>query len=351
MAKTTFFRLTGCAALLSFALLGGLPAQDQTDAQPVGGPVMGFVTDRLSGVRPILGVPGAASLGLPVLPNSGFRSIAFSPSRDYALALVARGRQTVLLRNLKSSVAAIELQAPPGAGRMAISLSGDAAVLHYPETQSVAVLTGLPQSPAVSWSLEVPALAGGLTALAVSDDGGAVLIATAGEPSSVWLLAPNGSSRFLSYVAGAPSLAFLAGSHDVLIADGALSTVMLVRDANGQGRITQIGGRAEGVSRPIAVAAAADGRRAFVANAEPAGIVSLSLEGGQPLVVPCDCTLTALEPLADGTTFRLSDPGDGPIWLLDGASSPPSIVFVPDQSPVRPELRSPLLPVRSGGER
>ena len=147
MAKTTFFRLTGCAALLSFALLGGLPAQDQTDSQPVSGPVMGFVADRLSGVRPILGVPGAATLGLPVLRDSGFQSIALSPSRDYALALVARGRQTVLLRNLKSSVDAVKLQAPPGAGRMAISLSGDAAVLHYPETQSVAVLTGLPQSP------------------------------------------------------------------------------------------------------------------------------------------------------------------------------------------------------------
>ena len=335
-----------------FALLGGLPAQDQTDSQPVSGPVVGFVADRLSGVRPILGVPGAATLGLPVLRDSGFQSIALSPSRDYALALVARGRQTVLLRNLKSSVVdAVELQAPPGAGRMAISLSGEAAVVHYPETQSVAVLTGLPQSPAVSWGLEAPALAGGLTALAVSNDGGAVLIATAGEPSSVWLLAPDGGGRFLSYVAGAPSLAFLAGSHDVLIADGALSTVMLVRDATGQGQVTQIGGQGEGVSRPIAVAAAADNRHVFVANADPAGIVSLSLEGEQPLVVPCQCTLTGLEPLADGTTFRLSDPGEGPIWLLDAAGAPPRIVFVPDQSPVRPALRRSPLPVRSGGER
>jgi hypothetical protein len=232
---------------------------------------------------------------------------------------------------------------------MAISLSGDAAVLHYPETQSVAVLTGLPQSPAVSWSLETANLAGGLTALAVSNDGGAVLIATAGEPSSVWLLAPDGS-RFLSYVAATPSLAFLSGSHDVLIADGALSTVMLVRDATGQAQITQIGGQGEGVSRPIAVAAAADNRHAFVANADPAGIVSLSLEGEQPLLVPCDCTLTGLEPLADGTTFRLSDPGEGPIWLLDGASSPPRIVFVPSPPPARRAPVQAPSPIRQGGK-
>jgi len=126
---------------------------------------------------------------------------------------------------------------------------------------------------------------------------------------------------------------------------------MLVRDATGQGQVTQIGGQGEGVSRPIAVAAAADNRHVFVANADPAGIVSLSLEGEQPLVVPCQCTLTGLEPLADGTTFRLSDPGEGPIWLLDAAGAPPRIVFVPDQSPVRPALRRSPLPVRSGGER
>ncbi len=351
MTKTTFFRLTVGMALLSLALLGGLLAQDQTGSQPVSGPVMGFVADRLSGVRPILGVPGAATLGSPVLSNSGFRSIVFFPSRDYALAVLSRGSQVVLLRNLRSTLEAVELQVQPGAGRLAISPSGDAAVLYYPEAQSVAVLTGLPQSPAVSWSVEAANLAGSLAALAVSDDGGAVLIGTAGEPSSVWALARDGSSRFLSYVAAVPSLAFLAGSHDVLIADGALSTVMLVRDANGQARITQIGGQAEGVSSPVAVAATPDNRRVFVANAEPAGIVSLSLAGEGPLAVPCSCRITGLEPLAGGAAFRLSDPGEGPIWLLDAASSPPRIVFVPGQSRVRPTLRRSPLPVRNGGDR
>ena len=346
MAKTIFLRLSGWAALLSLVSLGALAAQDQANRQPVSGPVLGFVADRLSGVRPILGIPGAATLGSPVLSNSGFRSIVFS--RDYALA-AAGGGPVVLLRNLQSTVSAVELQAPAGAGRMALSPSGDAAVLYYPQTQSVAVLTGLPQSPAVSWNLEAQSLAPGLAALAVSDGGGAVLIATAGEPSSVWLLAPDGGSRFLSYVTAAPSLAFLAGNHDVLIADGTLSTVALVRDAAGQAQLTQIGGPAEGVSHPVAVAAGKG--RVLVANAEPTGIVSLSLEGEPPLAIPCQCRVTGLEPLADGSTFRLSDPGAGPIWLLDAAGSPPRIVFVPDDSRVRPAPHRLPLPARQGGER
>jgi hypothetical protein len=223
--------------------------------------------------------------------------------------------------------------------------------LYYPDTQSVAVLAGLPQSPAVSWSLETAALAGGLAALAVSDDGGAVLVATAGEPGSVWLLAPDGSDRLLSHVPGAPSLAFLAESHDALVADGATGTVALVRDAAGQSQITQIGGPAEGVSRPVAVAASTDRRQAFVANAEPAGVVILSLEGEPPLAVPCQCSVTGLEALADGGTFRLSDPGEGPVWLLDAAASPPRIVFVPDSAPAHPRPGRAPLPVRAGGER
>jgi hypothetical protein len=318
---------------------------------PVSGPVLGFVASGPTGVRPILGIPGAATLGSPVLPGAGFAGIAFSASRDYALALVARGRQAVLLRNLTSSIDAVQLPVAPGAVRMAISPSGASAALYYPDTRSVTVLAGLPNAPAVSWKLESQDLAGGLLALAVSDDAGAILAAAAGQPSAVWLLAADGSSRILSQVAAAPSLAFVAGGHDVLIADAGLNTVTLVRDATGQALVRQIGAQAEGVSRPVAVSASADGLHAIVANQDPAGVVVLSLDGEPPLALPCQCAVTGLEPLADGTTFRLSDPGEGPVWLLDSASSPPRVVFVPNPRLARPGLLRVPVPVRPGGER
>jgi hypothetical protein len=284
----------------------------------VGGPVLGFVVDKASGVRPVLGVPGAATLGYAVLPAAGFDSIVVSPRRDFALALTEGERRLVLLRNLSASPSAEALTIPSGAIRVVLSPAGDAAVLYY--TGRVEVLTGLPDSPASSWGLDLPA---DLAALAVSDGGSAVLAATEGE---VWLLTPDAGYKMLYTVAGSPSVAFL-GSADAVLADGASSQVFVVRDVKGQPQIAPIGGPAEGISRPVAVAAV--NGRVFVANAEPGGVVSLSLAGEEALAIPCACTPTRLERLDDGATFRLSEAGEGPVWLLDVRSSPPRIVFVP----------------------
>jgi len=351
MAITDPLRNTACTALVLFTLVGGLAAQEGTDQSPVSGSVVGFVLDESAGIRPVLGVPGAATLGRPVMRSSGLAGVVFSPALDYAMALAPRSGQVMLLRNLSRSATAVDLPVAPGAARFAISPSGDAAVLYYPETRAVSVLTGLPDAPAVSWSLEAPYLAGGLGALAVSDAGGAVLIAADGGESPVWLLAQAAGARFLSYVSSSPSLAFLSGSSDAVVADGGNSTVVLVRDPSGRAETTQIGGAAEGLSRPVAVAVTADNRRVLVASAASAGVVGLSLAGEQPFTLTCNCEVTGLERLSGGVTFRLSEPGEGPVWLLDTASSPPRIVFVPGSQAVpRGTARRPL-PIRPGGER
>ncbi len=339
MATTKISRLAANALVFCLTLY---PALAQ-DPQLVGGPAMGFVVDEGSGIRPVLGVPGAAALGSPVLPATGFDSIVISPQRDFALALTARERQLVILRSLSVSPSADALTIPPGASRIALSPAGDTAVLYY--AGRVEVLTGLPDSPTSSWGLDLPV---GLAALAVSDGGSAVLAATEGGPSSVFLLTQDAGYRSLLLVAGLPSLAFLGKNLDAVVADGVSSQVFVVRDPKGNAQIMQLGGQAEGVSRPVAVAAGSG--RVFVANAEPGGVVSLSLAGEEAQLIPCGCTPTSLERLADGATFRLGETAQGPVWLLDSRSSPPRIVFVPNQSRQRREV-IPLrrLPVRRGG--
>ena len=347
MAKMTLIRTVGCAVLIGLGGLG-LAAQDRP---PVSGPVLGFVSEGPAGIRPILGLPGAATLGRPTWAARRSEAVVFSPTRDYALALHLPDHRVALLRGLSAAASAVDLPVPAGAGRIAISPSGDTAVLYYPESRSVAVLAGLPESPSLSWSLEVPHLIGGLAALAVSDGAGAVLLAAGVDQSPVWLVSADGGAQVLSYVATAPSLAFLAGSRDALIADGGAGTVTLARHGEGPIQLTQIGGAVEGVSRPVAVAAAAGNQSVLVANSAPAGVVTLSLAGGDPSVVPCNCHVTVLEPLAGGTTFRVSEPGEGPLWLLDTASSPPRMVFVPDEAPARAiPVRAPS-PLRPGGDR
>ncbi|MCC7175512.1 MAG: hypothetical protein IT159_09980 [Bryobacterales bacterium] len=339
-------RIMSCAALISAAALGAA-AQD---AAPVSGPVVGFVFDRAAGIRPVLGVPGAATLGRPVLSRMGFETVVFPPAEDYALALTVRGRRAVLLRELNASGGLTELPLAWGAARLAISPGGGAAAFFYPETNAVAVLGGLPDAPSVSWSIELPQPDGGAGALAVNDAGDAVLFAASGGETPVWLLTSDAGPRVLTSVTSRPSLAFLPGSPDALVADGGTGLVTLVRDPKGEAVLAPIGGPAEGVTRPVGVAAAPDKRSVLVANAEPAGILSLSLEGGEPQTLSCDCVVSGLERLPGGAAFRVTGAESDLLWLLD-AGGPPRLVFVPDsQADPRRAVSRPE-PVRRGGER
>jgi hypothetical protein len=312
------------------------------NAQSVGGPIMGYVLEKSVGVRPLRGMPGAATLGSSVAGDPGYSAVAFAQQREYALGITRNGGQAVLLRNLGQQPRTVLLDLPPGADRIATSPAGDAAAFYYPGSSTVRVVTGLPGSPAISWNVAAPELTGGAAALAVSDGGGAVLFAAGAQ---VYLLAPELGVRYLIGIGGSPGLAFLAGSLDAVVADGVLSRVMLVRDPKGDAQVSLIGDAAQGVSQPVAVAAAPDNRRVFAANAEPGGVVSLSLAGEDSALLPCACVPTGLERLSGNLAFRLTEAGGGPVWILDGASSPPRIVFVPDQAAPAPVV-TPRLPVR-----
>jgi len=347
MITSRISSIAASAAVFAFALF---PALAQ-DVQRIDGPVLGFAVDQAAGIRPILGLPGAATVGPAVMSATGLEGVTLSPARDYALALLASGRAVVLLQNLRSTAGASVLDVAPNPARFAISPSGDAAVLYYADTSRVQVLAGLPESPSVSWSLELSGVSGRLAALGVSDGGRAVLAASAGEPAPVWLATQDAGQRLLYTAAGSPSVAFLVGSQDAAIADGAAGAVVFVRDPAGQPQVTQIGGPSEGVSHPVAIAAAQDNSRIFVANAEPAGVVSLSLTGEGPATQPCACTLTGLERMAGGSVFRLNEPGGGPVWLLDAAAAPMRVVFVPEQMRVLRDTGRTPAPRRAGGDR
>jgi hypothetical protein len=294
--------------------------------------VIGFVYEKTAGIQPILGIPGAATRGPAVLARAGFEGVTLAPGGDCALAVFARGRQVAIVRNLSSAPRTTVLNVPAGPARIAFSPSGDAAVLYYSDTARAEVLTGLPGSPSLAWGIDLAGAPDGVAALAVDDGGGALLVAAAGEPASIWMATPEVGQRFLYAASASPSLAFLSRSEDAVIADASTGDVILVHDPKGESQISRVGGPAQGISRPVAIAAARDNRRIFVVNAEPAGVVSLGLSGEESLRLACSCAPTTLERMAGGSTFRLTEPGRGPLWLLDAAGSSPRIVFVPGQA-------------------
>jgi hypothetical protein len=293
--------------------------------------VPGWVFDRNLGLRPILGLPGAAILGPPAETGIEITAAAVSPGQDYMLVLAGPERRPLLLRGMAAS--ALE-GAAPGADEVALSAAGSAVMLYAREAARIQVLAGLPETSRVLWEEDSP---GALSAVAVSDDGSAVLAAMLdGEQSWVYLLTPEAGPRYLMSVAGPVSLTFLVNTGDAVLASGLRSEVFMIRDAKGAAEIVPLADERHGVSRPVAVAASADNRRVLIANAEPGGVVSLDLGSRAAVLVPCLCTPTLLERVS-GSVFRLNGPSAPPLWLFEDRGQEPRIVFVPAEEAAAPE--------------
>jgi len=163
------------------ALLAGAAAA-QTGTT-LSGPTMGLVFDSSqSALRPIRGIPGAATMGDPV--NLGFRlaSATVSPRQDAALAVKADDSSLVLVR---AGRAEISFAAVPGAmpapALVVFNSAGTAAALYNADSGRVQILTGLLDTATVRNEVDISALAGPVAALAV-DDAGASFLLAAGAP-------------------------------------------------------------------------------------------------------------------------------------------------------------------------
>ena len=119
MATSMISNIAASAAVFALAFF---PARAH-DVQRIDGPVLGFSVDQTAGIRQILGLPGAATLGPAVISAEGLDGVTLSPARDYALELLERGRAVVLLKNLRSTAGAAVLEVAPGPARIAISPS------------------------------------------------------------------------------------------------------------------------------------------------------------------------------------------------------------------------------------
>jgi hypothetical protein len=271
---------------------------------------MGLVFDSShSALRPIRGIPGAATLGDAVNPGFPLASATVSPRQDFALALRADDSSVVLVRAGGASAAV------PGA-RPAPAL----------------MVFSLPDAAAVQSDVDISALAGPVTALAV-DDAGASLFLAAGAADTVALyrIGMDGASQYMASFGSVAALRLSANGREALVADSAAGTVYAIRDLRGAGRIEAIAFRRDGLGTPIAVESDSAGR-IFVAD--QAGKVTILNRGrGPALSLSCGCAPTGLFRLSGTATFRLTDPSDGPMWVLDASGADARIVAVPPAAP------------------
>ncbi len=283
-------------------------------------PTLGYLFDSDSkSIRPLSGIPGAASLEAGLAVPSKLEQAFISPNRKFALAATKDGEHLLLVTWTGNSANATELDgAPASAEQIAFSGSGSAAAIWNRDARKIQVWKGLPDQPSLFKEIE----SAELTALAVSDDGDAVAAAT-----EVGLVLA-GAGKILG-VGSFSGLAFLPGTHDLAAAEQTLDQVSLIRKVDSDADTVQLAGNQDGVSQPIAVAFSSDGRKLIVANLRGQSVLSIDLESRAVIATPCDCEAEGLYRAQGNAVFRLTNGSQDLIALFDGDSGEPRVLSIP----------------------
>jgi hypothetical protein len=320
-------------------LFAGVAAAQSGTA--LSGPTMGMVFDSSqSALRPIRGIPGAASLGDAVNLGFALASATVSPRQDYALALRADDSSVVLARagGTSSAVAG----ARPAPAMVVFSPTGTAAALYDSGAGRVQILTGLPDAAAVQSDLDVSALAGPVAALAVNDAGTSLFLAGGAMGTvSLYRVAMDGASQLMAPFRSVAALRLTSGGREALLADSAAGAVYMIRELQGAGRVETIASGNDGLGTPIGVESDSAGR-IFVAD-QAGNVTIVDRSHGSVTTLPCGCAPTGLFRLAGTAIFRLTEPSPGsPMWVLDASGTDARIVAIPPGAP-------PAAPANNGG--
>lgn len=295
-----------------------LPAQ----SSQLAGPVSGYVFDQAaSGLRPVLGIPGSSLLGDPLDFGFGVSSAVIAPLQDSALVTAAnRSLHLFRLRAGAASETIVNgLESP--AQRVVFSPSGTAAALYAHGL--IQILTGLPDAPAIAGSVDVRA-AGIPTALALSDDGNSLLVASG---TAVELYHAGGDAGKLADTAGAVLLAFAPGRPDAAVADLAGAGVTLYRNLGSATNSQVLAPPDDTIRSGTALAFSADGQRVLLSSLTGQSVSAFNLADASRNTIACSCSPTALARM--GSFYRLNDGRGEPLWLLDDQPGAGRIVFVP----------------------
>jgi WD40 repeat protein len=316
---------------------GSLIPKGDPKASPshrIQGPVLGYLFNPgPRDLRPILGLPGASFVGSPMDLGTELSFAEVSSRLAYALAVSAESGSVQLVDLARGGTLVRPIPGvSPGVDRIVISPADRSALLYHRAERRIQILSGLPRTPFVKRDVDASELSSVVTALAVSDDGGALLLAVAdGESISLFSSRPSGGIGFIFSIQDTPaiSMTFLPDSQDALVADYGNNELLLIRDVVGTSQTLLLADGTDGVSRPTAVATSPDGDRAFIANSASGTILSVGLRGENPSVTSCDCRPTGLYSLNGTSVFRVATSTAGPVILLDGVPLQPRTTVVP----------------------
>ena len=290
-------------------------------------PVAGYVYDSAAhALRPLQGIPGAATLGAPIDSGYSLAAAYIAPGQDSFFGITSDGAAHwfTISSGGFHEVAIDGLTASPE--RIVFSPSGTSAALYA--NGNAQIVTGLPSSPSIATTASLVSRAAAkrahrdVPALAVSDDGGYLLAAMNG---SVQLASKNGVVRPVMQTGSQAVVAFAPGSHDAAIAAHGTGA-LLIRDVAGTAAQQPLASDGPAFTSPAGIGFSADGSRVFLASASAQSVSVFDLSGNRT-DMQCSCSPAELTPM--GGSFRLTELAADPLWLLDAGASGPRVVFVP----------------------
>jgi hypothetical protein len=300
------------------------------DERTVRGPILGFLRDPVhETIRPIFGVPGASLVGSPLPLGQTIRHATMSPRQDYALAALGENDGVSLLRLTSGALTILPMDGVyAGADVLTFSPGGTAAALYDHESRMFQSMVDLRSVPRRLFEFNASGIRGTLTAMAVADDGSfAALNFTEGDRAELWILSSMGES-WIAPALLPSAVAFRSGTHEVLIGDSAFGEVFLLSGSPPTVRLS-LASLGDGFDSISAVASSYDGKRVFVTSTTSQNILLIDVETRLSTTVQCDCKVSGLDRLNGLAVFRLSEPSDGPISMLDASSSEPRVVVMP----------------------
>jgi hypothetical protein len=299
----------------------------------IGAPVLGYIWDPAAkGIRPILGTPGASTMGDPLDLGGTAEQAAISPRQDFAI--VATGdamagddpgmRIVALQPGVDSQILA---GAASDARRIIFSPNGQAAGLYRQGAGRLQIFAHLPQAPVLAHEIDMAGLAGDLVAAAISDDGDLALMAIGdGNSSTTWLSFDGSGPVQIEGPAAIAAISFQSGGRNAVAAtrDGAVYLLQDLPARNFQALAAADARTAD----PVAVQFSADGERVYVAGRQGV-IAGFGVRSQEATFLSCGCQPSGLFPLQPRMLMRLNEISDGPLMLLDTSQAGPRTWFVP----------------------
>jgi hypothetical protein len=346
------------AILTGALLLPSLCAAQGTSGYAMNGPSLGLVFESESAaVRPILGIPGAATLGAALAPGFAVERAVVAPGGDFALAIAKDDLRMAVIRATGTAqwLAPATGEAPD---LIAFSPNGGSAALLYRASGRLVVVSGLRgQTPQIV-TVDPASVPASPSLVAVSEDGASLLVAIPEGGKAALYSLPATHSTTAKPLAGAvrpesvtsspagrvrshspfaqrlgtfqsvSALRFAGTSSDALLADGKANAVYVIQDASGAAQIGALGSARDGLAQPVAIEAM-DAVRVLVANAGTANLTILARDGAPSVFIPCGCQPAGLTRLAGNSVYRLTEPSKDPMWLLDAGGSEARILAIP----------------------